>query len=69
METVMNGIEKHAEYYHGYLPDDRSVIPLTIALATIVFGFSSTWSAPSARNRGPRPPNPQRMCPSSSRVL
>jgi hypothetical protein len=36
METVMNAIEKHAEYYHGYLPDDRSVIPLTIALATIV---------------------------------
>jgi hypothetical protein len=27
METVMNGIEKHAEYYRGYLPDDRIVIP------------------------------------------
>jgi len=36
METVMNGIEKHAEYYRGYLPHDRSVIPLAIALATIV---------------------------------
>jgi hypothetical protein len=36
METVMNGIEKHAEYYRGYLPHDRSVIPLTIALATVV---------------------------------
>jgi hypothetical protein len=36
METVMNGIEKHAEYYRAYLPHDRSVIPLTIALATVV---------------------------------
>ena len=36
METVMNGIEKHAEYYRGYLPHDRSVIPLAIALATVV---------------------------------
>jgi hypothetical protein len=36
METVMNGIEKHATYYRGYLPHDRSVIPLAIALATVV---------------------------------
>ena len=36
METVMNGIEKHAEYYRAHLPHDRSAIPLTIALATIV---------------------------------
>jgi hypothetical protein len=36
METVMNGIEKHAAYYRGYLPHDRSVIPLAIALVTIV---------------------------------
>jgi hypothetical protein len=36
METVMNGIEKHAAYYRGYLPHDRSVIPLAIALATVV---------------------------------
>lgn len=32
----MNGIEKHAEYYRAYLPHDRSLIPLTIGLATIV---------------------------------
>jgi hypothetical protein len=32
----MNGIEKQAVFYHGYLIDDRSLIPLTIALATIV---------------------------------
>jgi len=36
METVMNGIEKFADYYRGYLPHERSVIPLTIALATVV---------------------------------
>jgi len=35
METVMNGIEKHVEYYRAHLPHDRSVIPLTIALATV----------------------------------
>ncbi len=32
----MNGIEKHAEYYRAYLPHDRSLIPLTIGLATVV---------------------------------
>jgi hypothetical protein len=36
METVMHGIGKHAVFYRGYLTDDRSLIPLTIALATIV---------------------------------
>jgi hypothetical protein len=36
METVMNGIEKHAEYYRGYLTHDRSLIPLTIALVTVL---------------------------------
>jgi hypothetical protein len=32
----MNGIEKQAVFYRGYLIDDRGLIPLTIALATIV---------------------------------
>ena len=32
----MNGIEKHVEYYRAYLPHDRSLIPLTIVLATAV---------------------------------
>jgi hypothetical protein len=36
METVMNGIEKHVEYYRAYLPHDRSLIPLTIGLATVI---------------------------------
>jgi hypothetical protein len=32
----MNRIEKQAAFYRGYLVDDRSLAPLTIALATIV---------------------------------
>ena len=32
----MNGIEKRAGYYRGYLTDDRSLIPLTIVLGIIV---------------------------------
>ena len=32
----MNGIEKQAAFYRGYLIDDRSLIPLTRALAAIV---------------------------------
>jgi hypothetical protein len=36
METVMNGIEKQAAYYRGYLPHQRSVIPLAIALVTVI---------------------------------
>ena len=36
METVMDGIDKHATFYRAYLPADRSLVPMTIALATIV---------------------------------
>ena len=32
----MNGIEKQAAFYRAYLIDDRSLAPLTTALATIV---------------------------------
>jgi hypothetical protein len=32
----MNGIQKQAAFYRGYLPDDRSLVPLTIALATSI---------------------------------
>ena len=31
----MNGIEKQAAFYRGYLIDDRSLAPLTTALAAI----------------------------------
>jgi hypothetical protein len=36
METVMDGIDKHAAFYRAYLPADRSLVPMTIALATII---------------------------------
>jgi hypothetical protein len=32
----MDGIDKHAVFYRAYLPADRSLVPMTIALATIV---------------------------------
>jgi hypothetical protein len=32
----MNRIEKQAAFYRGYLVDDRSLAPLTTALATII---------------------------------
>jgi hypothetical protein len=35
-ETMKSGIQKQAAFYRAYLIDDRSLIPLTIALATIV---------------------------------
>jgi hypothetical protein len=35
-QTVMNGIEKQAAFYRGYLIDDRSLARVTGALATIV---------------------------------
>jgi hypothetical protein len=33
---VKSEIERHAAFYRGYLIDDRSVEPLTVALAAIV---------------------------------
>ena len=35
MVTVM-GIEKHADFYRGYQPDERSLFPVAIVLATLV---------------------------------
>ena len=32
----MNGIEKQADHYHGFLVPDRGLAPLAMALATIV---------------------------------
>ena len=32
----MNRIEKQAAFYRGYLTDERSLVPLTIALATVI---------------------------------
>ena len=36
----MRGIESQAAFYRGYLTDDRSLAPLTVALAAIV----ALWS-------------------------
>ena len=30
----MNGIGKQAAFYRGYLPNDRSLVPLTVLLST-----------------------------------
>ena len=30
----MNGIGKQVAFYRGYLPDDRSLVPLTVLLST-----------------------------------
>ena len=35
MVTVM-GIERHAAFYRGYQPDDRSLFPVAIVLATVI---------------------------------
>lgn len=32
----MNGIEKQAAFYRGYLTDERSLVPLTIVLMSVV---------------------------------
>jgi len=32
----MGGIDKHAAFYRAYVPAERSLVPTTIALATIV---------------------------------
>jgi hypothetical protein len=32
----MNGIGKQAAFYRGHLPDDRSLVPLTVLLSTTV---------------------------------
>ncbi len=62
----MNGIEKHVEYYRAYLPHDRSLIPLTIGLATIVafWLFLYLVSAVGPQPNGSRPSRPRIRPPS-----
>jgi hypothetical protein len=36
MEAMMDGIGKHAAFYHAYLPHDRSLIPVAVVLGAIV---------------------------------
>jgi hypothetical protein len=57
----MNGIEKQAAFYRGYLTDERSLVPLTIRLTSLVTsGCSSTssppWRGPPKEAVGVPPP-------------
>jgi hypothetical protein len=62
MEAMMDGIDKHAAFYRAYLPHDRSLIPVAVALGAIVAFWLSLYLVSAERNlrssrrkRGPRP--------------
>jgi len=65
METVMSGFEKHAEFYRAYLTEERSLIPLTVALATIVALWLLVYLVAAI---GPAPAPSQRMAAPSAHV-
>jgi hypothetical protein len=50
MEAMMDGIGKHAAYYRGYLPHDRSLVPVAVALAAIVALWLSLYCVSAERN-------------------
>ena len=58
----MNGIEKQAAFYRGYLTDERSLVPLTIVLASVValwllvYLVATVAEVPSRRGRLARRP-------------
>ncbi len=43
MEAMMDGIGKHAAFYRAYLPHDRSLVPVAVALAAIVMLWLSLY--------------------------
>jgi hypothetical protein len=49
---MMNEIGKHAEFYRAYLPRDRSPLPMTITLATIIALWLFVYLVSAA---GPQP--------------
>jgi multidrug resistance efflux pump len=51
MEAVMNGIGKHAAFYRAYLPHDRSLIPVAVALAVIVALWLSLYFVSEEQNQ------------------
>ena len=60
----MNGIGKHATFYHAYLPHDRSLIPVAVALAPLLrTGCAST---PSTRRETRKPLKPECVPPPRS---
>ena len=64
----MDGIDKHATFYRAYLPADRSLVPMTIALATIValwffvYLVSPSVRRPRRRPCAPEPVSPRSLC-------
>ena len=61
----MDGIDKHAAFYRAYLPHDRSLIPVAVALGAIVaLWLSLYWSAPSERRKSSRRKRAPRPCSS-----
>ena len=50
MEAMMDGIGKHAAFYRAYLPHDRSVIPVAVALGAIVALWLSLYCVSAERN-------------------
>ena len=50
MEAVMNEIGKQAVFYRAYLPHDRSLVPVAVALGAIVALWLSLYLVSAERN-------------------
>ncbi len=46
----MDGIDKHAAFYRAYLPHDRSLIPVTVAMCAIVALWLSLYLVSTERS-------------------
>ena len=50
MEAMMDGIGKHAAFYRAYLPHDRSLVPVAVALGAIVALWLSLYLVSAERS-------------------
>jgi hypothetical protein len=50
MEAGMDSIGKHAAFYRAYLPHDRSIIPVALALGVIVALWLSLYFVSEGQN-------------------
>jgi hypothetical protein len=50
MEAVMDSIGKHAAFYRAYLPHDRSLIPVAVALCAVVALWLSLYLISAERH-------------------
>ena len=50
MVGMMDGIGKNAAFYHTYLPHDRSLIPVAVALGAIVALWLSLYLVSAERS-------------------